>query len=97
MRKTSQSAAYLIESGVVTSDKRPPTSKIQRKMAIERGNDVQAGYILWLPKKHKIDPWLLIRTELDEDGFNHPVLILSVNLIEQTATIFTVSTLIQRT
>jgi hypothetical protein len=65
--------------------------------AIKRGNDVQPGYILWLPKKHNIDPRLLVGTELDEDGFNHPVLILSVNLIEQTATIFTVSTLIQRT
>jgi hypothetical protein len=59
--------------------------------ATEEIYDVQAGYILWLPSKDKIGSRFLIGVELDNDGFNHPVVILSVNILDRKATIFLVS------
>lgn len=44
------------------------------------------GCILWLRKKDEIDPSLLAGTEIGEGCFDHPVMIVSTDLVERKAT-----------
>ena len=56
-----------------------------------RHHDIRAGYILWLPRKDEIDAQLLGDAEIDDGCFNHPIVVLSTDQADGTATILIVS------
>lgn len=55
--------------------------------------DVPVGCILWLPKKDDIDRHS-VGADIGDGCFNHPVVVLSVDLVEKKAIILIVSVLI---
>lgn len=60
-----------------------------------QNHELQPGCILWLPKKDEIDDDLLMDVHIGHGCFDHPVVVLSTNLVQGKATVFIVSTLIQ--
>ena len=52
---------------------------------------VQEGCILWLRKRDEIDAHLLATVSIEDGCYNHPVVVLSANLVERTALVLIVS------
>jgi len=53
-----------------------------------------AGCILWLPRKDQTDQHVVIGSYIDDGCFNHPVVVLSVDLEGRTATVLIVSSIL---
>lgn len=69
------------------TDVRPPPSTTRQNY------DIRPGCILWLPQKGDINERLLADVNIEAGCFNHPVMILSTDLVNGKATVFIVSVL----
>ena len=72
-----------------------PSEVRRRQRATPQIRELQKGCILWLPKKAEIDDDLLEGVEIVDACFDHPVVVLSTNLVQGKATVFIVSTPVQ--
>lgn len=55
---------------------------------------IEAGCVLWLPRKDKIKERLLVDVEVNDGCFHHPIVVLSNELTRGKATVLIVSILI---
>ena len=69
----------------------PPPLEVRRLQGTTHLHDIEAGCILWLPKKDDIDQSLLTGFNIDNGCFNHPVVVLSTGSSGRKAMVLIVS------
>ena len=82
--------------GISVSSRPSPSQVRHSQNTTYQHHGIPAGCTLWLPNKHKIDAHLLEGVDIDDGCFNHPIVVLSTDLVEGKATVLVVSILIPR-